>query len=857
MEIEAKFTLPDVETVRRLEQLDSLCGYCLSSAEARRLHDTYLDTAGRRILAAGYACRRRQHDEGVEITLKQLSSADGATHRREEIELRLPEDRPRALWPLGPLTDRMNELVGETPLRPLFDLDQDRVSRHMTRDGESLAEMSLDHVHLRARAKEESFFELEVELQPAGTEDDLGHIVTCLQETWGLVPQTRSKFERARAFSQQAEGDDRQMEPRERAICECIAQRADMYARRALALLALDAGATQVEAAVRAGLSERRVRFWLAQFRSKRVGVFPNRVLTTAVQAPTPTRRDAPAIPEELDGVPTPTEPLPLEELLKRYRVDVGQAEKVAENALVLFDELGELHGLPAGRRSLLETAALVHDIGIQVNSERHHLTGRDILLAHPPTEADEAERTIVALTTFLHAKRVTRARLGDPGIPGLASMPDSVRAEALALAALLRVASGLDHSGTHTSQVGQVQRRGTDIFVTVSGPNADVDSGRAEKKADLWRRLYDTDMHFVPDEPTVVSETTAADGAPAEDAQPEPSAEPTEPPKTPGLLADDSMAEAGRKTLLLHLQHMIYHEQGTRLGKDIEELHDMRVATRRMRAAVRVFAPQMDIERLSPYLKDLKRTARVLGAVRDLDVFWEKTQRYLDDLPEDQRSGLAPLREVWQARRGVARQKMLQYLDGNRYRQFRDRFGEHLAKPGAVNLPPLSPDGEPLPNRLRELVPVAVFQRLAAVRSYDEWVTGPDVPLERLHLLRIAAKRLRYTLEFFQEVLGPEAKASISEVKALQDHLGDLQDAMVASGILRDYLTWGTWGHGEPSDKRYPTPVTIVAPGVAAYLAARQSELQRLISGFPQAWGPVRSRKFSQLVTSALAPLI
>jgi CHAD domain-containing protein len=331
----------------------------------------------------------------------------------------------------------------------------------------------------------------------------------------------------------------------------------------------------------------------------------------------------------------------------------------------------------------------------------------------------------------------------------------------------------------------------------------------------------------------------------------------PEKPPEHPGLSVDDAMAEAARKTLYFHFQRMLYHEPGTRLGEDIEEVHDMRVATRRMRAAFRVFDDHLDMKQLKPILKDLRRTGRRLGAVRDLDVFWEKTQRYLDMLPPEQQGDLDPLREAWEAERERAREEMLAYLDSDRYARFKERFGEFLQTPSAGTLPTLSKKGEAVPHRLRHVVPVAVYQRLAAVQAYDEWVTRPDVPLERLHRLRIAAKRLRYTLEFFQEVLAPEAKGLIKEMKRLQDHLGDLQDAVVASNLLRDFLTWGTWGHAQAQKKKAPLPVEpVVAPGVAAYLAARQTEIQHLLETFPQVWAYFQSPEFSRSVVLAVAPL-
>ncbi len=282
-----------------------------------------------------------------------------------------------------------------------------------------------------------------------------------------------------------------------------------------------------------------------------------------------------------------------------------------------------------------------------------------------------------------------------------------------------------------------------------------------------------------------------------------------------------------------------------------------MRVATRRMRAAIRVFGEYLDLRQMKPFIKGLRRTGRTLGAVRDMDVFWKKAQHYQETLPPARQDDLDPLCEVWEAERERARGRMLVYLDSDRYAWFKEQFGEFLQTPGAGVLPVLLENGAPLPHRLRHVVPVTVYRHLAVVRAYDEWVIGPDVPLGRMHQLRIAAKGLRYTLEFFQEVLGPEAQTLIGEMKVLQDHLGDLQDAVVASNLLRDFLTWETWGHTQVEGRKVSMPVElIVAPGVAAYLAVRQIELQHLLDTFPQAWARVQSVEFSRLVAAALAAL-
>ena len=89
-----------------------------------------------------------------------------------------------------------------------------------------------------------------------------------------------------------------------------------------------------------------------------------------------------------------------------------------------------------------------------------------------------------------------------------------------------------------------------------------------------------------------------------------------------------------------------------------------------------------------------------------------------------------------------------------------------------------------------------------------------------------------------------------------MQDHLGDLQDAVVASSILRDFLTWGTWGP-DVAGKTPPDPeALLVAPGVASYLAAKQSELQHLVVTFPEAWQRVQRAEFSQMVAESVSVL-
>ena len=102
--------------------------------------------------------------------------------------------------------------------------------------------------------------------------------------------------------------------------------------------------------------------------------------------------------------------------------------------------------------------------------------------------------------------------------------------------------------------------------------------------------------------------------------------------------------------------------------------------------------------------------------------------------------------------------------------------------------------------------------------------------------------------------MLGDAGPGLIDDMKALQDHLGSLQDAVVASTLLSDFLRTGSWG-GDLT-RRASAPIQ-VAPGVAAYLAARQEELRALLEGFPPVWERVRGAAFGArlgAVATALA---
>jgi CHAD domain-containing protein len=131
----------------------------------------------------------------------------------------------------------------------------------------------------------------------------------------------------------------------------------------------------------------------------------------------------------------------------------------------------------------------------------------------------------------------------------------------------------------------------------------------------------------------------------------------------------EDTMAEAGRKILLAELVNMLKHENGSRTGEDIEDVHDMRVAIRRMRSAIRLLKPYLRAKAIADYNRDLRRLGWTLGDVRDLDVMIVQMQAYQAGLDESGQAGIQAVIALLEERRQAARAALNAYFDTKHYR--------------------------------------------------------------------------------------------------------------------------------------------------------------------------------------------
>ncbi|GAA4841387.1 CHAD domain-containing protein [Saccharopolyspora rosea] len=280
-------------------------------------------------------------------------------------------------------------------------------------------------------------------------------------------------------------------------------------------------------------------------------------------------------------------------------------------------------------------------------------------------------------------------------------------------------------------------------------------------------------------------------------------------------VVADEnsSVAEHVRAGLDTRLRALLAHDPGTRRGEDPEELHQMRVSVRRIRAMLRSARPFLDRSRSEPLRAELGWLGRALGPVRDLDVLLERLRQESADFPDDERAAAARLIAGLEVEHGEARFELLAALDSDRYLRLLTALAE------AVNTPIGSEvDGS---GALRGLVRKQFRKLRKAVQQL------PEAPVDaQLHALRISGKRLRYTAELAQPAFGAPMRDVIKAAKRFQDVLGEHQDACVTAhrvrGLLRDL------------DDDADAAVAFVAGRLVEREATRRAERR---AQWPEAW--------------------
>jgi len=275
--------------------------------------------------------------------------------------------------------------------------------------------------------------------------------------------------------------------------------------------------------------------------------------------------------------------------------------------------------------------------------------------------------------------------------------------------------------------------------------------------------------------------------------------------PEPPELPADARAGEALGHALAAQHRQLVDHDPGTRLGTDSEDLHQMRVATRRARAFLRAAGDLVEPEWAEGLRVELGWLGSLLGPARDADVLYEHLSAALAGL-EETAEHRAPVLRALERERSRVRRSAVTALSRKRYFALLDRL-EQAGKPQLVAESDV---------RLADLWGDEFKRTRKAFAVLDK-----DSPDDELHAARIRVKRARYSAELAAHELGAAGERFVTAAKKLQDVLGEHQDAVVAEAWLTRF------GDASPESE-----------DVVALLVDREQKRRRKARrGWPEAW--------------------
>jgi CHAD domain-containing protein len=242
-----------------------------------------------------------------------------------------------------------------------------------------------------------------------------------------------------------------------------------------------------------------------------------------------------------------------------------------------------------------------------------------------------------------------------------------------------------------------------------------------------------------------------------------------------------------------------------------VEAVHEMRVATRRLRSDLRTFREALEETWARELRTELTWLAEPLGRARDADVLAQRLAARVQELGASERAEATQLTAALRAQQASARTRLLRELDCERHRTLRNRLES------AARMPAPGPAGARSASKELPRVLSRAWHRLE--QRVD--ALGKRPSNSELHTVRIAAKRCRYAAEACAPWLGKPARRLARAAKRLQETLGELNDAIVACSWLED------WARSAPSAQAAELARELVAMEHAAARRARKRWLK------------------------------
>ncbi len=238
------------------------------------------------------------------------------------------------------------------------------------------------------------------------------------------------------------------------------------------------------------------------------------------------------------------------------------------------------------------------------------------------------------------------------------------------------------------------------------------------------------------------------------------------------GIKCNDAAAAGIRLVLETRFEEMFGFREAALDWSDPEGVHSMRVASRRLRSAMRDFMPYLRQRGLTPVLKQTKSIAAALGEVRDQDVAIAALEKIQKQAPDAVASELQQLIDERKERRNESREKLSSVLVANELNQAKLEFMSRIEKATATR-------NDESQLTYAKMSAAVILERLKELEKLSESLYRP-FEIESLHDMRIAAKRLRYALELFQQCWGRSLQTFAKNAARMQTALGEVHDCDV-----------------------------------------------------------------------------
>ncbi|WNY27993.1 hypothetical protein MmiEs2_01730 [Methanimicrococcus stummii] len=875
MEIEYKFGIKNSETFDFLTALSAVKDYQIKDKSHPLFTDIFYDTPDFLLFSLGIYLRKRLEvgREDAVWTLKQADVSDEEACRRKEMIQTLPKDSTAKDISDPAFEKLLTDILGDFDLVPILTMEQDRIFKTVFKKGTTedtsenrLGDLSVDLVSLKFSEQKHTFTELEIELAN-GTEKELQAFINALKmipELQGQIESSRlSKFERGLIlyfnrdkiegkvipdFEKKSyftdldgtksgngigggedetggTGNENEEEdaasvfeydstdagfllPREKAallqICgkDYTADPTDYFGATGF----INSGPTDLfskqasillalDSGVSAGFAAQLFGLPISKINEIRENFEQNRTEMFPLAFEIGENERYYYQKPITDGkVWTTTE------LSKYYGADAAQIDSKSKVAAILFDFAKSANLLLEKDRNLFNTAAQLSEIGKGLTMEKNVNIAADIVLTHPIENLTLNEIKTLALAFVLREiKNPAPEKIRKATITAGFYVPPAYQKKALIAAVLLE--------GKRFSKIEGLDFNSPDM----NFPNFDFTEKCESEMISTSAQIEKTDL----------------------------------------------MAIAAEKILIARLKEVEIAEPGVLAAEDIEDVHDMRVALRKMRSSNLIFKDFLNPEWLEETENGIKKTLSGLGTLRDLDVILEKTDdwRKKENLSREK---MSVFYDTVSADREKAHTEVVNYLTSDEYTDFMNDLKETLGENKYLGMPRINKKGDVAPVRICDVLPFILYEKAADITAYHEWMDGPYIYVDKLHRLRIAAKNFRYTLDFFKDCLGDAAGQLtgqlIKEFKELQDVLGDFHDAVVAVDVIGDYIerigeeNCGAGSNAE--DEKIETALETLED----YKNYREQEMEELLFAFHTKWEKMDRRFFNERISKIIA---